>query len=150
MEQYRTAFTQADLSALVDCFAFPLQMVSASDAEASGSVANLDEWWGVLKRLLSAYKRLGVTDCVPLAAESTELMDAVAVMRVHWAPAPGASRAGLRLHYGVHARACRRPAPDRGARARRTPEDARRPAGALTAAPRAWRQSTNSRRRIPS
>lgn len=35
--------------------------------------------------MLGAYKRLGVTDCVPLAVEITEPMDAVALMRVHWA-----------------------------------------------------------------
>ena len=85
MEQYRTAFMQADLSALIDCFAFPLQVVSATDGEASSSVAYAEEWRGVLERLLSAYKRLGVTDCVPLTVEITEPMDAVAVMRVHWA-----------------------------------------------------------------
>lgn len=85
MKQYRTAFIQADLSALVDCFAFPLQVVSVADGEASISVAYVEEWPGVLERLLSAYKRLGVTDCVPLAVEITEPMDALAVMRVHWA-----------------------------------------------------------------
>ena len=39
VEQYRTAFMQADLSALVDCFAFPLQVVSATDGEYWSSVA---------------------------------------------------------------------------------------------------------------
>ena len=39
MEQYRTAFMQADLSALVDCLAFPLQVVSATDGEYWSSVA---------------------------------------------------------------------------------------------------------------
>ena len=39
----------------------------------------------MLARLLSAYKRLGVTDCVPRAVEISEPMDAVAVVRVHWA-----------------------------------------------------------------
>ena len=85
MEQYRTAFTQADLSTLVDCFDFPLQVVSVADGEAATSVAYVEEWPGVLERLLGAYKRLGVTDCVPLAVEITEPMDAVAVIRVHWA-----------------------------------------------------------------
>ena len=85
MEQYRTAFKQADLSSLVDCFAFPLQVVSVADGEASSSVALLEEWPGVLERLLGAYKRLGVTDCVPLAVEITEPMDAVVVMSAHWA-----------------------------------------------------------------
>jgi hypothetical protein len=85
MDEYRTAFKQADLSALVDCFAFPLQVVSVANGEASSSVASVDEWPAVLERLLRAYKRLGVTDCVPAAVEITEPMDAVAVMRVHWA-----------------------------------------------------------------
>lgn len=85
LKLYRAAFTQADLSALVDCFVFPLQVVSVADGEASSSVAYVEEWPGVLERLLGAYKRLGVTDCVPLAVEITDPMDAVAVMRVHWA-----------------------------------------------------------------
>lgn len=85
MDQYRTAFKQANLSALVDCFAFPLQVVSVADGEASSSVASVDEWPAVLERLLRAYKRLGVTDCVPAEVEITEPLDAVAVMRVQWA-----------------------------------------------------------------
>lgn len=85
VEQYRTVFTQADLSALIDCFAFPLQVVSVTDGEASTSVAHVEDWRGVLERLLGAYKGLGVTDCVPLAVEITEPMDAVAVIHVHWA-----------------------------------------------------------------
>lgn len=59
MEQYRTAFTQADLGALVDCFVFPLQVISVADGEASSSVADVEAWRGVLERLLGAYKRLG-------------------------------------------------------------------------------------------
>ena len=85
VERYRTAFTQADLSALIDCFAFPLQVVSVIDGEALNSVAYVEDWSAVLERLLSAYKRLGVTDCVPRAVEISEPMDAVAVVRVHWA-----------------------------------------------------------------
>jgi hypothetical protein len=85
MEQYRSAFKHADLSALVDCFAFPLQVVTVTDGEASSSVAYGEEWPSVLERLLGAYKRLGVLDCVPLAVEVTEPMDAVTVMRVQWA-----------------------------------------------------------------
>lgn len=85
MEQYRTAFMHADLSALVDCFAFPLQVVTVTAGEASSSVAYGEEWPGVLERLLVAYKRLGVKDCVPLAVEITEPMDAVAVVRMQWA-----------------------------------------------------------------
>jgi hypothetical protein len=85
MEQYRAAFVRADVRALVDCFTFPLQVVTVTDGEASSSIAYDEEWPGVLDRLLGAYKRLGVTDCVPLATEITEPTDAVAVVRVHWA-----------------------------------------------------------------
>ena len=85
VERYRTAFTQADLSALIDCFAFPLQVVSVIDGEALSSVAYVEDWSAVLERLLSAYQRLGVTDCVPRAVDISEPMDAVAVLRVHWA-----------------------------------------------------------------
>jgi hypothetical protein len=85
LEQYRSAFTRADVNALVGCFAFPLQVISVADGGASHSVASAEEWPGVLKRLLGAYRRLGVADCVPLAVEVSELVDAVAVVRVHWA-----------------------------------------------------------------
>lgn len=85
MEQYRAAFMRADVRALVDCFTFPLQVVTVTDGEASPSVADGEEWPGVIDSLLGAYKRLGVTDCVPLATEIIEPIDAVAVVRVNWA-----------------------------------------------------------------
>ena len=47
LERYRTAFTQAELSALVDCFDFPLHVVSVADGEAASSVAYAEEWPGV-------------------------------------------------------------------------------------------------------
>jgi hypothetical protein len=62
-----------------------MQVLSVTDGDASSSVAHAEGWPGVLEGLLGAYKRLGVADCVPLAVEITELMDAVAVARVHWA-----------------------------------------------------------------
>lgn len=40
---------------------------------------------GTLERLLGAYKRLAVTNCVPLAVEISEPIGAVSVVRVHWA-----------------------------------------------------------------
>jgi hypothetical protein len=85
MEQYRAAFVRADVGDLVDCFSFPLQVLTISDGESSPSIADGEEWPGVLDRLLGAYKRLGVTDCVPLATEIIEPIDAVAVVRVNWA-----------------------------------------------------------------
>lgn len=85
IEQYRAAFVQAELSALVDCFNFPLQVVSVADGEAHASVVHVEEWRGVLERLLGAYERLGVADCVPVDVETIEAMEAVAIMRVHWA-----------------------------------------------------------------
>lgn len=84
MEQYRAAFVRADVRALVDCFTLPLQVLTITDGAASSSVAYDEEWPGVLDRLLGAYKRLGVTDCIPLGVEITEPMDGMAVVRVHW------------------------------------------------------------------
>lgn len=60
-------------------------MVTVTDGEASPPVADGEEWPGVIDSLLGAYKRLGVTDCVPLATEIIEPIDAVAVVRVNWA-----------------------------------------------------------------
>jgi hypothetical protein len=85
LEQYGRAFARADAQALVGCFAFPLQVISVADGGASHSIASAEEWPGVVERLLGAYRRLGVTDCVPLAVEVPTLMDAVAVVRVNWA-----------------------------------------------------------------
>lgn len=85
LERYRSAFVRADVPALVGCFAFPLQVVSAADGDASISMAQAEEWPGVLERLLGVYQRLGVADCVPAAVEITELMDTAAVVQVQWA-----------------------------------------------------------------
>ncbi len=85
MERYRSAFARADARALADCFAFPVLVVTVADDGASRLAANADEWPGVLERLLGAHKRLGVTDCAPLAVEITEPLHAVAIVRVHWA-----------------------------------------------------------------
>lgn len=85
VERYRGAFTRGDVGALVDCFAFPLQVVSATDGRAAVSVASREEWPRVLERILRAYGRLGVTACVPLAVETIEELDAVVVVRVRWA-----------------------------------------------------------------
>ena len=86
VELYRRAFAHADVPTLVNCFGFPLQVVTVADGDVSSSVAHAKEWPGVLERLLDVYRRLGVKDCVPLAVEITEPMDALAIVRVHWAP----------------------------------------------------------------
>lgn len=84
LERYRTGFASGDVGALVACFTFPLQVVSVGEAEASITIVQADQWPGVLQGLLGAYKRLGVTDCVPVAVEATQPMAAVAVVRVQW------------------------------------------------------------------
>jgi hypothetical protein len=83
IEQYRDAFTRGDLPALVEFFGFPLQVVSVTDA-ASVSVAQKDEWSGLLERLLDTYQQLGVVGAVPLAVEVSQPMEAVAHVQVHW------------------------------------------------------------------
>ena len=85
IEQYGRAFAHADVDALVECFAFPVQVVSVAEDRASVSMAGPGDWQGVLEGLLGAYKRLRVADVVPLAVEVSEPIDAVAVVRVHWA-----------------------------------------------------------------
>ena len=84
LERYGAAFTRADVSALVDCFAFPLQVVSISDDVPSIATAQAAEWPGVVERLLGAYERLGVAKCIPVAVETFDPMSALAVLRVQW------------------------------------------------------------------
>ena len=74
IEQYRSAFAHADVDALVECFAFPVQVVSVAEDRAFLSVAGPEDWPGVLEGLLGAYERLRASDVVPLAVEVSEPM----------------------------------------------------------------------------
>lgn len=85
MEHYRSAFARADADALVECFDYPVQVVSVAGDRASVSVAGRDDWPQVIAGLLGAYERLGVVEVLPQALEVDEPMVAVAVVRVHWA-----------------------------------------------------------------
>ena len=85
MEKYRSAFTRGDVTALMDCFSFPLLVLGATGAEASVSVADGETWPGVLQRLLDTYESLGVVEAVPLALSIDEPMMPVAIVRAHWA-----------------------------------------------------------------
>jgi hypothetical protein len=85
MEQYRSAFASADVDALLDCFNFPLQVVSLTTEQASVSIARTEDWPHVLDELLSGYERLRVVEPVPLSLEVTEPIEGVAFVRVHWA-----------------------------------------------------------------
>lgn len=84
ISRYRSAFVRGDRDALTDCFGFPVQVLSVADGQTSASVRDRDQWAQVLTWLLNAYRRLGVTDAVPLALEVTEAMDAVATVVVQW------------------------------------------------------------------
>jgi hypothetical protein len=85
MEQYRSAFSRGDMAGLMDCFSFPLQVLSATRAGGSVSIAVAENWPGVLQRLLDAYQSLGVVEAVPLALTIDEPMEPVAIARAHWA-----------------------------------------------------------------
>src|SRR5215204_2807130 len=85
MEKYRSAFTRGDVTALTDCFSFPLLVLIATGAEASVAVADAETWPGVLQRLLDTYQRLSVVEAVPLAVSIDEPMMPVAIVRAHWA-----------------------------------------------------------------
>ncbi len=84
IEDYRSAFLRADLSALVNCFDFPLQVTGVDGDEVSVSVAGSQEWPEVLQELLELYQRLGVADAAMRAVEITQPLDPVAIVRVHW------------------------------------------------------------------
>jgi hypothetical protein len=85
MAQYRAAFVHGDVEALVDCFDFPLQVVSIEGDRAEVSIAHGEDWPGLLQGLLGAYQRLSVTDAVPLSLDVSELIEGLAIVRVHWA-----------------------------------------------------------------
>jgi hypothetical protein len=85
MEQYRSAFGSADVDALLDCFNFPLQLVSITTDQASVSISGTEDWPHVLDELLSSYQRLRVAEPVLLSLEVTEPIEGVAFVRVHWA-----------------------------------------------------------------
>jgi hypothetical protein len=84
IEDYRSAFLRGDLTALVNCFDFPLQVTSVNGDQVSVSVAGRQEWPEVLRGLLDLYRRLGVADAAMLAVEISQPLDAVAIARVHW------------------------------------------------------------------
>lgn len=84
LERYRRGFVSGDVGALVACFTFPLQVVSVGAAEAPITIVQADQWPGVLQGLLGAYRRLGVTDCVRVAVQVTQPMEAVAIVGVQW------------------------------------------------------------------
>ena len=85
MEQYRSAFTGGDVDALLDCFGFPLQVVTITKDQVSVSSAGTEDWPHVLKELLNTYQRLSVAEPVPLSLEVTEPIAGVAFVGVHWA-----------------------------------------------------------------
>jgi hypothetical protein len=84
IEDYRSAFLRGDLTALVNCFAFPLQVASVDGDRVSVSVAGSQDWPEVLSGLLEFYRHLEVADAAMLAIEITQPLDPVAIVRVHW------------------------------------------------------------------
>jgi hypothetical protein len=84
IEDYQSAFLRADLDALVNCFSFPLQVVSVTGDQVSVTIADSQEWSEVLKGLLEVYRRLRVADAAMLAVEISQPLHAVAIVRVHW------------------------------------------------------------------
>ncbi len=84
LDEYRATFTRFDLDALAELFAFPLQIVSATDDAPVISVSTRDEWPAVLRGLFGAYRALGIVDAEPLEMEITELAPKVGTVRVHW------------------------------------------------------------------
>ena len=83
-DEYRATFARYDAEALADLFAFPFHVVSDTEEIAPMSVANRDDWLGVLQGLLGGYRTLGVASGEPLELAVTELTPRLASARVHW------------------------------------------------------------------
>ena len=84
LDDYRSAFLRGDVDALVNCFAFPLQVANVTGDEVSVTVAGSENWPEVLRGLLDLYQRLEVADAVMLAVEISQPLEPVAIIRVHW------------------------------------------------------------------
>ncbi len=84
IEDYRSAFLRADLSALLSCFHYPLQVTNIDGDQVFVSVAGSLDWPETLQGLLDLYRRLGVADVAMLAVEILQPLDPMAVVRVHW------------------------------------------------------------------
>ena len=83
-ESYRTTFARLERDPLLELFAFPLQIVSAT--EAGPVVASFDrqQWPGLLDTLLGAYRKLDVADAQVLELDVHEVSAAAASARVRW------------------------------------------------------------------
>jgi hypothetical protein len=81
---YRTAFARLEPDALEGYFALPLHLVSATDGGAMVTVADGDQWPGLLAGLLGAYRSLGVADAAVLDLQGVDVAPDVASARVRW------------------------------------------------------------------
>jgi hypothetical protein len=84
VDEYRKAFTRSDTRRLAELFAFPLQVVSATDDGVEIRAFGRDEWNSVLGALLDTYRSLGVSDGEIAALEVTELGPHIASVHVCW------------------------------------------------------------------
>jgi hypothetical protein len=84
IENYRNAFVRGDLAALLECFAYPLQVVSVDGDQLSVTVAGVEDWPVALGDLLGTYRRMGVAAAAMLAVDISQPLDSVAVARVQW------------------------------------------------------------------
>ena len=83
-DEYRTTFVRLDRDALMQFFALPIQVVSASGSGVTISVSDGDEWAAVLDGLLAAYRSLRVADAQVLDSEVMPVTPAMASARVRW------------------------------------------------------------------
>ena len=84
MENYRQAFLRFDRDALVDCFAFPVQVVSVGGGDTVIASVERDAWGGVIDGILGAYRTLGVADGGPLELNVDDHLPRAGRAHVHW------------------------------------------------------------------
>ena len=84
LDRYHAAFVAGDLTALGECFAYPVHAIATTSRGVSIASMSRDEWSDALRGVLGAYSRLGVADSGVSGLAEQEVIPGVTQLRVHW------------------------------------------------------------------
>jgi hypothetical protein len=100
IERYRTVFETFSAPAILEQYAFPLQVSGDRGADVTLAVfATKEEWARQIEGLLANYRKLGVQGSQVRSLQPLEVSPALRLARVHWALLGD----GDRLIYEFHA-----------------------------------------------